>query len=66
MKLICVFFMFILSTCFLMGPLKQLKRMFEPTRLLATIVMLVCVFFCYHGPDVTPKPSPYLLVLNLM
>uniref|UniRef100_A0A3Q2XY68 Vesicle transport protein n=1 Tax=Hippocampus comes TaxID=109280 RepID=A0A3Q2XY68_HIPCM len=29
------------STCFLMGPLKQLKRMFEPTRLIATIVMLV-------------------------
>lgn len=31
------------STCFLMGPLKQLKRMFEPTRLIATIVMLVCL-----------------------
>lgn len=29
------------STCFLMGPLRQLKRMFEPTRLIATIVMLV-------------------------
>ncbi|KAL4641276.1 Vesicle transport protein SFT2A [Arapaima gigas] len=31
------------STCFLMGPLKQLKRMFEPTRLLATCVMLLCL-----------------------
>ncbi|XP_064413407.1 vesicle transport protein SFT2B isoform X2 [Latimeria chalumnae] len=31
------------STLFLMGPLKQLKRMFEPTRLIATIVMLVCL-----------------------
>ncbi|XP_068183005.1 vesicle transport protein SFT2A [Antennarius striatus] len=30
------------STCFLMGPLNQLKRMFEPTRLIATIVMLLC------------------------
>uniref|UniRef100_A0A3B3TL73 Vesicle transport protein n=1 Tax=Poecilia latipinna TaxID=48699 RepID=A0A3B3TL73_9TELE len=30
------------STCFLMGPLKQLKRMFEPTRLIATIIMLLC------------------------
>ncbi|KAG8506020.1 Vesicle transport protein SFT2A [Galemys pyrenaicus] len=29
------------STCFLMGPVKQLKKMFEPTRLLATVVMLV-------------------------
>ncbi|KAM4771445.1 vesicle transport protein SFT2A [Rhinophrynus dorsalis] len=31
------------STCFLMGPMKQLKKMFEPTRLIATIVMLVCL-----------------------
>ncbi|XP_044143293.1 vesicle transport protein SFT2A isoform X3 [Bufo gargarizans] len=31
------------STCFLMGPLKQLKKMFEPTRLIATIVMLLCL-----------------------
>ncbi|XP_071456442.1 vesicle transport protein SFT2B isoform X2 [Marmota flaviventris] len=29
------------STIFLMGPLKQLKRMFEPTRLIATILVLV-------------------------
>ncbi|XP_039593957.1 vesicle transport protein SFT2A isoform X1 [Polypterus senegalus] len=29
------------STCFLMGPFKQLKRMFDPTRLIATIVMLL-------------------------
>uniref|UniRef100_A0A672KTG9 Vesicle transport protein n=1 Tax=Sinocyclocheilus grahami TaxID=75366 RepID=A0A672KTG9_SINGR len=29
------------STCFLMGPFKQLKRMFEPTRLIATIMMLL-------------------------
>ncbi|XP_075452822.1 vesicle transport protein SFT2A [Ascaphus truei] len=33
------------STCFLMGPVKQLKKMFEPTRLIATIVMLIC-FIC--------------------
>ncbi|XP_063300504.1 vesicle transport protein SFT2B-like [Pelobates fuscus] len=31
------------STMFLMGPLKQLKRMFEATRLFATIIMLVCL-----------------------
>ncbi|XP_019404386.1 PREDICTED: vesicle transport protein SFT2B isoform X1 [Crocodylus porosus] len=30
------------STVFLMGPMKQLKRMFEPTRLIATVVMLLC------------------------
>ncbi|XP_034964467.2 vesicle transport protein SFT2A [Zootoca vivipara] len=33
------------STCFLMGPMKQLKKMFEPTRLIVTIVMLLC-FIC--------------------
>uniref|UniRef100_UPI00398E6AD4 SFT2 domain containing 2a n=1 Tax=Pristiophorus japonicus TaxID=55135 RepID=UPI00398E6AD4 len=31
------------STLFLMGPAKQCKKMFEPTRLIATIVMLVCL-----------------------
>uniref|UniRef100_A0A3B3CXD8 Vesicle transport protein n=1 Tax=Oryzias melastigma TaxID=30732 RepID=A0A3B3CXD8_ORYME len=39
------------STCFLMGPLKQLKRMFEKTRLIATIAMLwhkkgLAIVFC--------------------
>jgi hypothetical protein len=31
------------STLFLMGPVNQLKRMFAPTRLIATIVMLLCL-----------------------
>ncbi|NXS57059.1 SFT2B protein, partial [Brachypteracias leptosomus] len=31
------------STLFLMGPMKQLKKMFEPTRLIATTVMLVSI-----------------------
>ncbi|XP_015748636.1 PREDICTED: vesicle transport protein SFT2A-like [Acropora digitifera] len=31
------------STCFLMGPVKQLKNMFKEKRLIATIVMLVCL-----------------------
>ncbi|KYO18708.1 vesicle transport protein SFT2A isoform X2 [Alligator mississippiensis] len=33
------------STCFLMGPMKQLKKMFEPTRLIATLVMLFSFIF---------------------
>ncbi|XP_044935994.1 vesicle transport protein SFT2A isoform X2 [Mustela lutreola] len=47
-KLFAVFYTFgnlaaLASTCFLMGPVKQLKKMFETTRLLATIIMLaVC------------------------
>ncbi|XP_061424068.1 vesicle transport protein SFT2B-like isoform X2 [Lethenteron reissneri] len=39
------------STCFLMGPLKQLKRMFNPARAIATSVMLwknkpLALLFC--------------------
>uniref|UniRef100_A0A8C0HB39 Vesicle transport protein n=1 Tax=Chelonoidis abingdonii TaxID=106734 RepID=A0A8C0HB39_CHEAB len=48
------------STFFLMGPVRQLKRMFEPTRLIATIctltnicahylIALLSVFFQWHN-----------------
>ncbi|XP_065648348.1 vesicle transport protein SFT2A isoform X3 [Hydra vulgaris] len=45
LKLFGVFYTFgniasLASTCFLMGPLKQLKNMFKEKRLIATIVML--------------------------
>lgn len=33
----------IASTCFLMGPLAQLQKMFAKTRIAATIVMIVCL-----------------------
>lgn len=42
MKVMLIFFF--CSTMFLMGPIKQLKRMFELTRLIATIIMLVSNF----------------------
>lgn len=42
-----------------MGPLKQLKRMFEPTRLIATIVMLVSIL-CF-----TVTLSPYYASLDI-
>ncbi|XP_038627307.1 vesicle transport protein SFT2A isoform X1 [Tachyglossus aculeatus] len=55
-KLFAVFYTFgniaaLASTCFLKGPVKQLKSMFEPTRLLATICVLwhkknLAVLFC--------------------
>ncbi|KAI5622662.1 hypothetical protein C0J50_17779, partial [Silurus asotus] len=35
------------STMFLMGPMKQLKRMFDKTRIVATVVMLVSFRFYY-------------------
>lgn len=34
-----------LSTCFLMGPMKQIQKMFAPTRLVATILVLVSIIF---------------------
>ncbi|XP_053524733.1 vesicle transport protein SFT2A isoform X1 [Artibeus jamaicensis] len=45
-KLFAVFYTFgniaaLASTCFLMGPMKQLKKMFESTRWLATVVMIL-------------------------
>ncbi|KAF4788377.1 T-box 19 [Turdus rufiventris] len=52
------------STMFLMGPMKQLKRMFEPTRLIATIVMLVQHFLytiCKLGQGSGSLTLPVLL-----
>jgi len=34
------------STMFLMGPVNQLKKMFDPTRLIATIILLVSMSGC--------------------
>lgn len=31
------------STCFLMGPVNQIKKMFAPTRIIATIIVLVSI-----------------------
>uniref|UniRef100_A0A672KWH1 Vesicle transport protein n=1 Tax=Sinocyclocheilus grahami TaxID=75366 RepID=A0A672KWH1_SINGR len=33
------------STCFLMGPFKQLKRMFEPTRLIKMYIIHILFLF---------------------
>lgn len=33
-----------LSTCFLMGPFNQVKKMFAPTRAIATLIVLVAFF----------------------
>lgn len=34
-----------MSTCFLMGPMNQFKKMFAPTRIIATILVLVMIVF---------------------
>ncbi|XP_057379931.1 vesicle transport protein SFT2B-like [Daphnia carinata] len=33
----------LVSTCFLMGPLNQCKKMFSPTRVVATVLVFVCL-----------------------
>ncbi|XP_014213154.1 vesicle transport protein SFT2A isoform X1 [Copidosoma floridanum] len=45
-KIFVIFYTFgnillIASTCFLMGPINQLKKMFAPTRIIATILVFV-------------------------
>lgn len=47
-KLFAVFYTFgnilsLASTCFLMGPCNQLKKMFAETRIFATIIVFVCM-----------------------
>ncbi|KAJ8315606.1 hypothetical protein KUTeg_007756 [Tegillarca granosa] len=47
------------STCFLMGPVNQLKKMFAKTRVIATIlvfVMLILTLVCAFAVD-DPKPN---------
>uniref|UniRef100_A0A5F8GZS8 Vesicle transport protein n=1 Tax=Monodelphis domestica TaxID=13616 RepID=A0A5F8GZS8_MONDO len=59
------------STIFLMGPVKQLKRMFETTRLIATIVMLMLLplplVSSSHlsGYSFIPGPAQLCLILTL-
>jgi len=33
----------LMSTCFLMGPIKQIKKMFATTRLIATIIVVIMI-----------------------
>lgn len=43
----CIFIKYNLffSTCFLMGPVKQIKKMFSSSRIIATIIALVMIVF---------------------
>ncbi|XP_054991125.1 vesicle transport protein SFT2A isoform X1 [Sorex araneus] len=63
MRLFAVFYTFgniaaLASTCFLMGPMKQLKKMFDTTRLLATVLMLVSSRARAGRAPPTPARSP--------
>lgn len=45
----------ILSTCFLMGPFNQFKRMFAQTRLIATIIVIVSLILTIVAAIVVSK-----------
>lgn len=44
------------STCFLMGPFKQIKKMFAETRLIATIIVLVMMVLTFIAAIVVRRP----------
>lgn len=51
-KLFAVFYTFgnilsLASTCFLMGPCNQCKKMFAETRIFATIIVFVCIILTF-------------------
>uniref|UniRef100_A0A336M440 Vesicle transport protein n=1 Tax=Culicoides sonorensis TaxID=179676 RepID=A0A336M440_CULSO len=53
----------IMSTCFLMGPVKQIKKMFHSSRLIATIVMLVSLVLTLVAAIVLKKSLLALLFI---
>lgn len=53
----------LLSTCFLMGPLNQIKKMFAPTRAIATIIVLVMFFLTLFAVFVKKNAVLALLLI---
>ncbi|XP_059488595.1 vesicle transport protein SFT2A [Neocloeon triangulifer] len=53
------------STCFLMGPFNQIKKMFAPTRAIATILMITCLILTLVAALVLKKAGLSLLFVIL-
>ncbi len=53
----------LVSTCFLWGPVAQLKNMFKPIRIIATIVYLVCIALTIFFAVYVKKVVPILLMI---
>lgn len=51
------------STCFLMGPVNQLKKMFSKTRIIATIIMIVALVMTLVAAFVVHKKLLTLLMV---
>lgn len=54
-----------MSTCFLMGPVKQIKKIFAETRILATVLVLVTIVLTLVASFGLKKPGLALLFIIL-
>ncbi|KAI5702764.1 hypothetical protein M8J76_005860 [Diaphorina citri] len=52
-------------TCVLMGPVNQVKKMFKPTRIVATILMLTMLFLTLFAALYLQKPKLATLFMFL-
>lgn len=55
----------LISTCFLWGPVAQIKNMFKPVRVVATIVYLVCIALTIFFAIYIKKVIPIMLMILL-
>ncbi|KAI1721574.1 got1/Sft2-like family domain-containing protein [Ditylenchus destructor] len=53
----------IISTFFLSGPVKQLKKMFEPVRIIATLIYIVMIIFTLIAGLVLKNPPLALICI---
>jgi hypothetical protein len=53
----------LMSTCFLWGPVAQVKNMFKPIRIIATVVYLVCIALTIFFAFKVQKTVPILLMI---
>lgn len=53
------------STCVLMGPVNQVKKMFKPTRVVATVLMLTMLFLTLFSALYLQKPKLATLFMFL-
>ncbi|XP_064541054.1 vesicle transport protein SFT2A [Drosophila montana] len=51
------------STCFLMGPIKQIKKMFAETRLIATSIVIVSIVMTFVSAIVLKKAGLTLIFI---
>ncbi|XP_067647291.1 vesicle transport protein SFT2B [Eurosta solidaginis] len=51
------------STCFLMGPVNQIKKMFSSTRLIATCIVLVSIAMTFVAAVMLHKPGLTLIFI---